>query len=287
MNWKAAPRMLFASSFLLLVAGVATQAATPYLGQEPPGMEPIPFAPTLLASPSFAGTFSPDLTEFWFTEQDTSTRVGKVCGFALVGEEWQRVQTSPFDAVSDAMEPHIAPLGDCLFLTSVLRGQPTALVSERTDAGWGPAVALPAPINASGHFPMYISSTLDGTLYWTYLSSAGEAIVRTRKTGTGYGPVERMASDGMPWIGAHPFVSPDESLVIFDVRPQGTISDLVVVFRRADGTWTAPQPISAVNGAGPDEICASLSPDGRYLFFARDMRIWWVDAAVLGARANP
>ena len=268
--------------FMVLTAAAFGLAATGnYLGQEPPGMEPIRFAPSLLGGYAFSGTFNADLTEFWFTKQDPVGRVNHIEGYALVGGAWQRVPTAPFAAVPNAMEPHIAPQGDRLFFTGVPAEGPTAYVSERTETGWGRAIALPSPINAPGHLPMYFSSTRDGTLYWTYLSNAGEAIVRTRKTEGGYGPVERMASNGAAWVGAHPFVSPDETLVIFDVRPNNAPGDLVAAFRRADGTWTTPQPIPAVNRASTDEMCASLSPDGRYLFFVRDLQIWWVDAAVL------
>jgi hypothetical protein len=267
---------------MIVAATACGLAATGnYLGQEPPGMEPTRFAPSLLGRYAFSGTFNADLTEFWFTEQDPVGRVNHIEGYVLVGGAWQRVQTAPFAAVPDAMEPHVAPQGDRLFLTGAPAAGPTAYVSERTETGWGQPVPLPAPINAPGHWPMYLSSTRDGTLYWTYLSNAGEAIVRTRKTERGYGPVERMASSGAAWIGAHPFVSADETLVLFDVRPNGAPGDLVVVFRRADGSWTAPQPIPAVNRADTDEMCASLSPDGRYLFFVRELEIWWVDAAVL------
>ena len=269
--------------FSLLAAAAASGLAATgnYLGQDPPGMEPIRFAPSLLGRYAFSGTFNADLSEFWFTQQDPVGRVNHIEGYVLVGAAWQRVQTAPFACVPDAMEPRIAPQGDRLFFTGAPGGVPTAYVSERMEIGWGQPVALPSPINAPGHWPMYFSSTRDGTLYWTYLSSAGEAIVRTRKTERGYGPVERMASNGAAWVGAHPFVSPDETLVLFDVRPNGAPGDLVVVFRRADGTWTTPQPIPAVNRADTDEMCASLSPDGRYLFFVRDLQIWWVDAAVL------
>ena len=272
--------LLVLFSMLAAVAASCLAATGNYLGQEPPGMEPARFAPSLLPGRAFSGTFNADLSEFWFTEQDPVGRVNHIEGYVLVGEAWQRVQTATFAAVPDAMEPHIAPEGDRLFFTGAPTAGLTAYVSERTDEGWGQPVALPAPINAPGHWPMYFSSTRDGTLYWTYLSNT-EGIVRTRRTQAGYGPVERMASGGAAWVGAHPFVSPDESLVLFDVRPKGAPGDLVVVFRRADGTWTTPKPILAVNRTDTDEMCASLSPDGRYLFFVRELEIWWVDAAVL------
>jgi Tol biopolymer transport system component len=36
------------------------------------------------------------------------------------------------------------------------------------------------------------------------------------------------------------------------------------------------------------ELCPTVSPDGRYLFFIRNGRVYWVDAAIIDAqRAGP
>lgn len=278
-------RLLLVCAVLAFPIATACSAATGnYLGQQPPGLTPMPFAPSILTAFSYGGTFNPDLTEFWFTEQLVRGRDGRIVGYAFADGAWTRLETASFTPAGMAIEPHIAPLGDRLYFTAGSSAAWKAYVSERTPLGWSPATALPAPINVVDYAPMYFSSTRDGTLYWTLLTDFEAFIVRTPPTESGYGPVESMASDGVPWIGAHPFVAPDESFVIFDVRPGGNPrwpSDLVVTFRRPDGTWTPPQPIAAVNGYATDEMCASVSPDGKHLFFARDLHIWWVSAAVL------
>ncbi|MDD5264550.1 MAG: hypothetical protein PHU43_06905 [Candidatus Bipolaricaulis sp.] len=278
-------RLLLVCSILALPGVVAGFAATGnYLGQEPPGLTPVPFAPSLLTAFSYGGTFNPDLTEFWFTEQAIKERDSHIVGYALVDATWIRLATVPFKPTGTAIEPHIAPSGDRLYFTAGSGAAWKAYVSELTPLGWSLATPLPAPINVVDYAPMYFSSTRDGTLYWTLLTDFEATIVRTPRTEPGYGSVESMASDGVPWVGAHPFVAPDESFVIFDIRPGGNPrwpSDLVVSFRRAEGTWTPPQPIAAVNGYATDEMCASVSPDGKYLFFARDLHIWWVSVAVL------
>ncbi|MEN6368814.1 MAG: hypothetical protein ABFD77_03835 [Thermotogota bacterium] len=275
---------------LASVAAACDASTGNYLGQEPPGLTPVPFAPGILTAVSYAGTFSPDLTEFWFTEQGSRSGATETIGYTLVDEVWSRAAATPFPSTGMTFEPHIAPSGNQMFFTAGTAAAWTAYVSQRTATGWAPAMPLPTPVNSQGYMPMYLSSTLDRTLYWTLVIDGNGVIVRTKPaagaTGEpgGYGPVEYMASDGVPWVGAHPFVAPDESYVIFDVRPVANPrwpSDLVVAFRRPDGTWTPPQPITAVNGSATNEMCASVSPDGQYLFFARNMHIWWVDAAVL------
>ena len=88
----------------------------------------------------------------------------------------------------------------------------------------------------------------------------------------------------LPGGSAHPFVSPDESVLLFDhyVGPSGTNGDLYVSFRRVDGSWSPAQAVEEIN-TDVTEMAASLSPDGSILFFARGLRIHWVDASILDA----
>jgi hypothetical protein len=265
-------RLLLVSATLALSAAMACSAATGnYLGQEPPGLTPVPFAPSILTEVSYAGTFSPDLTEFWLTEQGSRSGATATIGYTLVDGAWGRAAATPFPPAGMTFEPHIAPSGNQMFFTAGTAAAWTAYVSQRATAGWAPAVPLPTPVNSERYMPMYLSSTLDGTLYWTLVTDGNGVIVRTKPAAgaseepCSYGPVEYMASGSVPWIGAHPFVAPDESYVIFDVRPVANPrwpSDLVVAFRLPDGTWTPPQPIAAVNGSSTNDMCASVSPDG-------------------------
>jgi hypothetical protein len=65
-----------------------------------------------------------------------------------------------------------------------------------------------------------------------------------------------------PGGAAHPFVSPDETILLFDryVGPDDTNGDLFVSFRLSDGSWSEAQAVEAVN-TDVTELAASLSPD--------------------------
>ena len=65
-----------------------------------------------------------------------------------------------------------------------------------------------------------------------------------------------------PGGSAHPFVSPDETILLFDryVGPNDTNGDLFVSFRLSDGSWSEAQAVEAVN-TGETELAASLSPN--------------------------
>lgn len=85
-----------------------------------------------------------------------------------------------------------------------------------------------------------------------------------------------------------PFIAADETYLIFESdRPtavKGNL-DLYISFRKKDKTWTAPMNMGPAINTPHSERFASVSPDGKYLFFGRNtgngFDIWWIDAAVI------
>ena len=80
-----------------------------------------------------------------------------------------------------------------------------------------------------------------------------------------------------------PYISPDQSYIIFTSmnRPEG--SGLFISFNKKDGTWTKARYMGEVFGA--DALLTTMSPDGKYLFFTgrREGRkgVFWVDAKII------
>lgn len=247
---------------------------TTYLGVPAPGLEAVPFLSELVPpGRSFAGTFNPDMTEFYcntsLPNHDT------MFGLHLVNGEWIEV---PF-VTEMAEEAHISPAGDRLFFTKSPTGLPFGYVSICEGDAWGEPEELPAAINGDSFCPMYITSTLDGTLYWTDIFAG--AIVRTPFIDGEYEPRQRVPFN-MNYTGscAHPFIAPDESYLIFD-REIGDAWDLYVTFRTEDGRWAPAQLIEAISTSSANELAASVSPDGKVLFFARNLVMYWIDARIL------
>ena len=69
---------------------------------------------------------------------------------------------------------------------------------------------------------------------------------------------------------------PDGSYLLFDVDG----SYLFASFRKADGTWGDAMDLTK-HGFDPLAGGATVSPDGKYLFFALKDDIWWVDSRVI------
>ena len=78
---------------------------------------------------------------------------------------------------------------------------------------------------------------------------------------------------------AHPWIAPDESLLLFDsYRDPGM--GLYASFRAADGSWSPAVSLHDKLGIPPVGQPA-LSHDGKYLFFCLAGDMYWVDAGFL------
>ncbi len=252
-------------------AGENTELQGEYCGQKPPGLVGEVFAPGLVSTGpafEFGPTFSPDGKQMYFR------RRGVGGGFLV--SHWKADGWTAPEPVPDlprAFEPHITPDGTRMYFG---RG-PEIWYCDRTATGWGDPVR-----HGLG---MFATTTTDKTIYLTDITQEWAAtIARQRLVDGQYTPMEKISETmNGPGYGAHPCIAPDESFLIFDARPpedEYGDSDFLICFRQADGTWNEPQLIAEMNSAG-ENICASLSPDGRYLFYTNCRDIYWISSEIL------
>ena len=274
-------RTLLTVLLFIVPAAAIAQEGTPigdYLGQDPPGSIPVPFAVDVLPAGAFAGTFAPDLTEFYYNTPGFGGRA-EIAGLRLIEGTW-----TPIDfVVPYAFEPHISPTGDRMFYVIEDGGMGQGYVSVREGSGWSEPQHLPGTVNGTYHFPMYFTSTLDGTLFWTKLSNDASLVSAPFADGT-FSPARKLGFS-LNYRGgcAHPGVAPDGSYVLFDMESNGQ-SDLYVSFATATGGWAQAVRIDTLSEPDADEMAPSVSPDGKIIFFNRmstPAGIYWVDAGVL------
>jgi hypothetical protein len=254
----------------------------PYLGQKPPGMTPEVFAPgivsTGLATRDVAMT--PDGEQIYF-----SVTVGgrtMIMVSRMDDGVWREPEVAPFSGRYLDIEPSISPDGLRFFFLST-RPRPgqeeksgwvyqDIWVMDREGERWSEPYNLGPPINSAS--PEYFPSvTADGTLYFT---REGEDRVsstyRSRLVDGVYADPELLGPEVN--CGTNRFnvyVAPDESFAIVPTMGRedslGGV-DYYVVFRSPDDTWSEPINMGdAINQSEGREWSASLSPDGKYLFF--------------------
>ncbi len=257
------------------------QLSGPYLGQEPPGMEPKIFAPGVISDPDFtewSGAFSPDGTEYYFY-RFSETSKSRILYSKVVDGKWTVPEQLAMTAGYDAYQPYVTVDNHWLYFKwnhPIPPGQPSSGVApyfgaERTQDGWS------EPRYAGQG--MYLSSTQDGQLYTTDMSSFkidGKTylakITVTDEVFTSYERLPIQTTWGSP---AHPCIAPDGSYILFDVD-----ASLFVSFKNMDGIWGEPIDLTKY-GFAPMADGAYISPDGKYLFFHFEGDIWWVDIKVV------
>jgi len=245
------------------------------------------FAPGLISTHGhfeFASTFSPDGKEFYFTRRadDRGSNVIMVCRWKEKG--WTAPDTATFLGAAWSHEPHISPDGSRLYFgTTMIKpgdDEPSYGIwgMDRSGSTWS------EPEFASEG--MYASTTLDGSLYVTDVSglTEGGIIKFEYNEGEYINPVRLGGGVNNPGDGIHPYISPDESYLLFDCHRKdgyGGEGDIYVAFRDDKGNWSDGFNLGAdVNGPGV-EFCASVSPDGKYIFFTKNRDIYWVSIDII------
>jgi len=268
--------------------GQPTGIREPYFGQTPPGLVPEVFAPGIVSLAGhfeFSITFSPDGQEIFFTRREEPDGRNTMMTARREENGWTAPREAAFARGYSSNEPHITPDGRRLYF-GCSRQQPGAdrpsygiWVTERTAGAWG---------EARFHGPgMFVSSSRDGDLYMTDVTDiAGGGIIRYPLVDGSYTKPERLGGGvNTPKPGAHAFIAPDESFMVFDSyqRPggQGGEGDLWVCFRNPDGTWGEAFNLGDDVNTAATNFCPSLTPDGKFLFFSTRRDIYWVSAEVI------
>jgi len=288
----------------MLFAQATPKLTGPYLGQKPPGKTPVPFAIGHLGADLHGGpVFSQDGKEvFW------SLMGGKqhILTSRLTEDGWSSPQAIKFptgsagtgesayhqrEYVKPSGEPCLSYDGTRLFFmaqeTAATDYRESIWVSERTKDGWGtPKQVSPLVNEMSTHWQMSVAKS--GNLYFQGRSAmVGDIYVSTFADGEYQKPVALGSAINTRHDEGCPFVAPDESYLVFYRINRGSSqkADLFISFKTPDGTWAKAKSMDKLNRGGVNEVCPSVSRDGKYFFFLRSTRdglsSYWVSARVL------
>lgn len=283
-------KILQAVFFLFLTSILTAQASGPkgpYLGQKPPGKVPQIFAPGFISDKNVVGcTFSPDGQEFYFSRFISQSNRIMVTINTEFG--WTEPVLVEFNKDFFGGPPFISPDG-ARFIWRAVRpfpanwpgvkpkpGSREELVywnMRKTETGWinPEPFLLPVPDNSRLHG---ISMTLDGTVYTCF----SNVIVRILYQGQEFLEPE-IVLKGYP--GAYPAVAPDENFLVF--TKQGNPRQLMVIFKNEDKSWSEPMSLDTkINQKGMNGY-PYISYDGKYLFYTRNHKIYWVSTEAIKA----
>ncbi len=270
------------------------------LSDQIPTDTPLIFGPGIVSTDNFefAITFSPEMDELFFTRRKPGGE-NEIYTMKLVNGNWSAPELAFFSTDKGwDFEPHINPRGDLLYFGSTRPLNDTIessgmhqWYSKKSTGGW--SNPMPLEVLFVDRFVMYLTSSENDNLYFT----SGEEGARPEDGGIyysnneegQYNSITRMGKEinfSGKWI-AHSYIAPDESYIIYDGEKNSGYGDcdLYISFNK-NGSWTEAYNLGPQINTDQCEMCASVSPDGKYLFFHRGVytggeddvgNIYWTD----------
>jgi len=285
MNRKS--KLIFLTALIFIIGISKTQEKTsdfpvlngPYLGQKPPGMTPEIFAPGIISTGynERIAAFTPDGKEFYFALWGAPH--GVILFMKEENNRWTKPKVAPFSGQYEG-DFTMSSDGKWIVFSSnspfIGSGKPQddhySWIVERTESDWGKPQPFGPLINSSESFAGCPTITDNGNLYFYSARPGGKGdddIWMSRFVDGNYDEPENLGNlinTDLPEVD--PFISPDESYIIFCRRGNGLGRlDLFISFRKDDGSWTKAKNMGKPINSSASEICPSVSPDGKYFFF--------------------
>jgi Tol biopolymer transport system component len=275
-----------------------------YLGQDEPGDSARIFASGTISTDAFehsSPAFSPDGKTVLWAVMELPSWKSRILEMTFDDGRWSTSHLPSFsDTSASDISPSFSPDGRTLFFSSGRILPPGRFPEkgnviwkvERNEKGWGTPVPLDSVISRSGDYAPSMSAK--GNLYFTYgpfrspdwnifVASLRDNLSRPRR-------IDVINSihyeDG-------PYIAPDESYLIFEsdrARGLNGSIDLYISFRLENGEWGMPLNMGPTVNSKASERFASVSPDGKYLFFGSNRRqingtpnfdIYWISSSIV------
>lgn len=263
-----------------------------YLGQTPPGDVPVLFAPGIISKNTLehsAAIFSPDGNEVYWVSRENQESLLSIWRMLRINNRWTKPEV--FNPLGDSInhfDPFLSGNGRKIYFGADNNGNTDIWFIEKQGNNWNKPQRLKSSINTlDGQCQASLST--NGTVYYLDHKTINNTwtcdILKSRfKEG------EYLSPDTLPvsinsvssedWT---PFISPDESYLIFSSRRDRKYDDLYITFHDIQtDKWSEPMNLGEQINTGTQETFPSISPDGKYLFFTRwtneenDMDIYWV-----------
>ncbi len=261
----------------------------PYLGQKPPGMTPEIFASGIISREGFDDygiTFSMDQKLMLYTCDTLGSNKHNIFYSTLENNGWTKPKQIPHSHKGSIGEPIFSPSSDTIYFAQLFLNEknelsPHIMTVEFCDGNWKePEKLMPG---------LFASSTIDQTIYVTDVLKGSYPmekadIARYDKIENRYIKKELLNDKiNSEYQEFHPFVAPDESFIIFDSNRPGGFGDydIYVSFKKEKNEWATPINLgNKVNSSEYDGV-ATLSPDGKYLFYCHNHDIYWVSSKII------
>ena len=273
----------------------------PYFGQKVPKGGAEVFLDGIISKlneDEMCAAFTADAKEFYYNAHHK----GNWAIFMTKEVDGQWMRPAPLPMTSDYTDRDftMSPDGNRIFFGSNRprnegedpAGSLDIFVTERLPAGrWSEPRNIGHPVNTD-RGENYPSCAWNGNLYFfsSWENGLGGCDIYVSRWENGrYSAPENLGSAvnsaKHDWDAV---VAPDESFIIFSSQDRADSvgkQDLYISYRKVAGGWTAAKNMGRAVNSPYDEICPSLSLDGKGLFFTSRRRgkadIFWIDAKII------
>jgi Tol biopolymer transport system component len=266
-----------------------TSLTGPYLGNEPPGLDPVLFAPAAIAASRswfYHGpiVFSPDGQELHFSKY-TSSKIS-IFNMHLSDGYWTVPEEVTFAGSSHSNCPFYSVTGDTLFFIRDVNGL-KFYQSVKVNGEWTESTHINIPDGEAAGIGWQFSIARNRNLYFESFHGDADDLFVSRFENGRYVQAEALDSPintSYSEIGA--CIASDEQYLIFaSNRPGGYgYHDLYISFPDESGGWTEPLNMGSRINSNSEDAMAVISPDGNYLFYLTrragdaDLSPYWVNA---------
>jgi hypothetical protein len=266
----------------------------PYLGQEPPGDEPLPFLPEVFKDVHSSINFSPNGKQVFWKE----IGIRKLFFMEELDGMWTPPKSASFSSPFYRQDvPFFSPNGDTLYFISIRPQHWNQLLSDEgiwyvTKKGkrWSSPKNVGEEINnVFMHWQFSVSTS--GTIYFAGSEDENHeiwSIYKSRLVNSKYeNPVKldsAINSVTKPAVYSQicPFISPDESYIMYSGLGRkdafGNRHNLYISYKNKNNTWTESINLSRCFNLKGSLLCPIVSPSEEYLFFTNESTLMWVNA---------
>jgi len=271
-----------------------------WMGQTPPGKEPIIFAKGIVSTDSLehsAAVFSPDGKRLlWGVIY--RNKPGFLLESKFVNGGWTDPAPPSFASKDfDDLYPSFSVDGKTLYFNSRRPVPPGYRENgiriwqvKMSHGDWGTPQPIDTTVSNGEDYAQ--SEAENGNIYFSIRRDGGKVFdiaFAKMEDGKYQKPELLPAGINSPNYEDGPYIAPDESYLIFESNRPGGIEesiDLYIAFKQRNGHWGQPINMGPrVNSKGAERF-ARVSPDGKYLFFGSNRSgqlfdIYWMDASVI------
>ncbi len=271
-----------------------------YLELQPPGNNPVLFAPGIISSPLMEHSppvFTKDLKQIFWTVFDMKSRIS-IVGMKHYDDRWHPPEEAVFTDNSTDCYPMLSPDGEKLFFTSrrfkgdvQYANYNRICYVEKTEKGWNTDPVLVDPVLSTINIIGQFSVSSDLSIYFAAFSKTGERnidIYKSEYIDNKYtSPVIVSNFLNSPKSDWFPFIDPDEEYMLFISDRDGSIGggDLYISFRTDENEWTESINLGEQINSEFGEWFPYVSPDKKYIFFGSTRNgnydIYWADADII------